>query len=70
MVSLLGLGGATLQVFFESTRPYLLVLTGLSLAYSFFLVYRRRFRPPALVRRIWITAILAALLSAVPLFRG
>lgn len=67
-MSLLGLGGATLQVFFDSARPYLLVLTALSLAYSFFLVYRRRFRPSALVRRVWVTAILAAVLSAVPLF--
>ena len=68
-MSLLGLGGAALQVFFESARPYLLALTAVSLGgYSFYLVYRRRFRPRPLVLRIWFSAILAAILSAVPLF--
>lgn len=68
-MSLLGLGGAALQVFFESVRPYLIAATGLSLAYSFYLVYRRPFRPRAVVTRLWITAALAVILIAVPLFR-
>ena len=68
-MSLLGLGGATLQVFFESARPYLLALTAVSLGYSFYLVYRRPFRPGPLVRRVWLTAILAGILSAIPFVR-
>ncbi len=69
MVSLLGLGGATLQVFFESARPYLLVLTGFSLAYSFYLVYRRPFRPRPAVARLWITTVVSVILVSIPFFR-
>lgn len=69
-MSLLGLGGAALQVFFESARPYLLVLTAVSLGYSFYLVYRRPFHPGPVVRCVWLTAILAGILSAIPLFRN
>ncbi len=70
MVSLLGLGGATLQVFFESARPYLIAATLLSLGYSFYLVYRRPFKPRAQVIRLWATAALAAVLMLIPLVRG
>lgn len=70
MVSLLGLGGATAQVFFESARPYLIAATLLSLAYSFYLVYRRPFRPRPQVTRLWVTAALAAFLMIIPVIRG
>ncbi|MGH2406170.1 MAG: hypothetical protein ACRDGN_17180 [bacterium] len=69
-MSLLGLGGATLQVFFESARPYLVAATILSLGYSFYLVYRRPFRPRPQVIRLWVTAALAAVLMIIPLVRG
>ncbi|MGH2405902.1 MAG: hypothetical protein ACRDGN_15790 [bacterium] len=69
-MSLLGLGGATLQVFFESARPYLVAATILSLGYSFYLVYRRPFRPRPQVIRLWVTAALAAVLMVIPLVRG
>jgi hypothetical protein len=69
LVSLLGLGGAALQIFFQSARPYLLAATAVSLGYSFYLVYRRPSRPRPLVIRVWATAILAGLLMSVPLLR-
>jgi hypothetical protein len=69
VASLLGLGGAALQVFFESARPYLLAFMALSLGYSFYVVYRRPFRPRPLVIRLWITTIVAVILAAVPFFR-
>lgn len=68
MVSLLGLGGAALQVVFESARPYLLTLTALSLGYSFYVVYRRPFRPRPMVVRLWVTTLAAVILVAVPFF--
>ncbi len=69
VVSLLGLGGATLQVFFMSTRPILIPLTVLSLGYSFYSVYRRPFRSPRMLLRLWATTLIAAILIAIPLFR-
>jgi len=69
VASLLGLGGAALQVFFESARPYLLAFTALSLGYSFYVVYRRRFRSRPTIVRLWITAAVAVILTLVPLFR-
>jgi len=69
LASLLGLGGAALQIFFQGARPYLLAATVLSLGYSFYLVYRRPFRPRPLVIRVWATAIVAAVLMSVPLLR-
>jgi hypothetical protein len=68
-VLLLGLGGATLQVFFESVRPYLIGATVVSVGFSFYLVYRHPFRPRPVVIRLWITAVLTAILIAIPLFR-
>lgn len=70
MVSLLGLGGATLQVFFESVRPYLVGATLLSLGYSFYLAYRHPFRPRPAVVRLWVTAALAAIMMLIPVVRG
>ncbi len=69
-MSLLGLGGATLQVFFMSARPVLVPLTVLSLAYSFYSVYRRPFRSQRTLFRLWATTIIAAILIAIPLFLG
>ncbi len=69
LVSLLGLGGATLQVFFMSTRPVLVPLTVLSLGYSFYSVYRRPFRPRGVLLRLWATTLIATILIAIPLFR-
>ncbi|MGH2373379.1 MAG: hypothetical protein ACRDIC_07860 [bacterium] len=69
-MSLLGLGGATLQVFFESARPYLVAATLLSLGFSFYVVYRRPFRPRPQVIRLWVTAALAAILMIIPVIRG
>jgi len=69
VASLLGLGGAALQVFFESARPYLLAFTALSLGYSFYVVYRRRFRSRPTIVRLWITTVVAVILVLVPLFR-
>jgi len=44
-------------------------LTVLSLGYSFYLVYRRPFRSRPTVIRVWITALVALVLVAVPFFR-